>query len=61
MPKEAKIHDVFHVSQLKLFHENLPSGIHIPCWMQGKSVETQIKHTIILNTRAIKFQNKAQV
>ena len=38
LPIEAQIHDVFHVSQLKVFKGNLPNQPHIPKWMTGRSV-----------------------
>ncbi|XP_074342426.1 uncharacterized protein LOC141679976 [Apium graveolens] len=59
LPAVAQIHDVFHVSQLKAFHGQLPVTSHIPYWMQhtnGKKIPAAV-----LDRRVVKFQNKVQV
>lgn len=61
LPAEAKIHDVFHVSQLKSFHGTLPVATHIPLWLQGHDVSQVPQPLAILDTKVVKFQNHAQV
>lgn len=38
----ARIHNVFHVSQLKLFHGQLPQAIQVPPWLQGTNTLSDI-------------------
>lgn len=61
LPSESKIHNVFHVSQLKAFHGTLPQAIHIPTWMQGTNTEHSLVPAPIIDRRVVKFHNKAQV
>ncbi|XP_056696470.1 transposon Tf2-1 polyprotein isoform X1 [Spinacia oleracea] len=59
---DAKIHDTFHVSQLKSFHGTLPIAAHIPPWFQGSAPETDlVQPASILQKRVVKFQNAPQV
>lgn len=62
LPSDAKIHDTFHVSQLKSFHGTLPIAAHIPPWFQGSAPETSsVQPAAILQKRVVKFQNALQV
>lgn len=58
----ARIHNVFHVSQLKLFHGQLPQAIQVPPWLQGTDTlsDTMKAHEAILDRRIVKVNNKAQ-
>ena len=56
---EAKIHDVFHVSQLKPFHGALPQVLRIPQWLQGLQVLSKLPEAI-LGRRFVKVNNAAQ-
>lgn len=47
LPIEAKIHDVFHVSQLKLFYGPLPQTLHNPHWVQETATHFKILEAII--------------
>ncbi|XP_074303809.1 uncharacterized protein LOC141638305 [Silene latifolia] len=60
LPGTAKIHKVFHVSQLKAFRGNLPVAPHIPNWMQELSSDDIIQPADVLE-RTVKRQNKATV
>ncbi|KAK9748954.1 hypothetical protein RND81_02G092500 [Saponaria officinalis] len=61
LPETAKIHRVFHVSQLKILKGMLPAAAHIPSWMQGLSSDDAIQPAAALDKRVIKRQNKAAV
>lgn len=59
---EVKIHNVFHVSQLKPFHGRLPQATHIPPWFQGTapvSDPNRMPETI-LDRRFVKVHNNGQ-
>lgn len=62
LPTEAKIHNVFHVSQLKPFHGQLPQVTHIPPWLHGTDSITNSERMpeCILDRRIIKVNNAAQ-
>ena len=61
LPVDAKIHNTFHVSQLKLFHGFLPVAAHIPEWFHSRDVSTDLQPLALLGRRTIKHQNKAMV
>lgn len=61
LPSVSKIHNVFHVSQLKAFHGVLPQAVHIPRWMQGKHTEEVMIPAAVIDKKVVKFQNQAQV
>lgn len=61
LPLKAKIHNVFHVSQLKLFHAQLLQVIHISTWLQGTDpmiVPSKLPECI-LDRRIVKVDNGA--
>lgn len=62
LPADAKIHDVFHVSQLKAFHSRLPQATHIPAWLTGVDPHDAWSRTpeAILDRRIHKVANSAQ-
>ncbi|XP_074291954.1 uncharacterized protein LOC141618774 [Silene latifolia] len=61
LPDTAKIHKVFHVSQLKAFRGNIFAAPHIPNWMQGLSSDDTIQPAAVLERRIVKRHNKATV
>ncbi|KAK9714691.1 hypothetical protein RND81_06G112700 [Saponaria officinalis] len=61
LPAPVKIHNVFHVSQLKAFRGILPAAAHIPGWLQGMSNENIVIPEAILEMRVVKRQNRADV
>ncbi|KAK9750810.1 hypothetical protein RND81_02G223500 [Saponaria officinalis] len=61
LPSPVKIHNVFHVSQLKAFRGIIPAAAHIPSWLQGVSTENVIRPEAILERRVIKRQNQAAI
>ena len=61
LPKEAQIHNVFHVSQLKVFRGLLPDKPHVPAWMVGRDVEQILQPRAIVGRRIVKSQNAARV
>jgi len=61
LPKQVKIHDVFHVSQLKAFKGTLPALPHIPGWLQGADPDQHPQPKTVLERRIKKKQNKAAV
>ena len=60
LPADAKIHDVFHVSQLKSFHGELPVSVTLPDW-SFKDSNAVMSPLTILETRMVKVRNAAQV
>ena len=61
LPVDAKIHNTFHVSQLKLFHGSLPVAAHIPEWFHGRDLSKDLQPLALLGRRTIKHQDKAMV
>lgn len=61
LPTSAMIHDIYHVSQLKLFYGTLPMATHIPVWFHGQDATAGLKPTAILDMRIVKVHNQAQV
>ena len=60
LPVDAKIHDVFHVSQLKAFYGDLPVSTTLPDWSL-KNGKADLYPEAILETRMVKLRNAAQV
>lgn len=58
LPNEAQIHDVFHVSQLKIFHGQLPIATHIPLWMQKSPANNQKQPMAIMTEGLSSFKTK---
>lgn len=58
LPVSAKIHDIFHVSQLKQFRGALPVTTEVPSWLCSAS--NMVPQSII-DKRMIPFQNVAKV
>ena len=61
LPSESKVHNVFHVSQIKAFHGRLPQAMHIPEWLQGHHTDQALVPVAIVDRKVVKFQNQAQV
>lgn len=61
LPETALIHPVFHISQPKAFHGNLPAVTHIPTWMQDSDAHLVIQPFAILDRRMVKHHNNAVV
>jgi chromodomain-containing protein len=60
LPHEAKIHYVFHVSQLKAFYGELPQALHSPDKLQGWRFRSIPLPEAIINKRMVKANNAAQ-
>lgn len=60
LPSEAKIHDVFHVSQLKAYYGPDPIAAVLPDW-SGCSDSCTVLPAAILDTRMVKFHNTPQI
>ena len=62
MPQEARIHNVFHVSQLKAFHGELLQTLHIPDELHGWSPEDSSIPQLeaIIKRRMVKVNNVSQ-
>ena len=60
-PSTVQVHNVLHISQLKLFKGPLPSSPHIPHWLQGKDSTGQPQPYLILEKRIKKRKNTAVV
>lgn len=60
---EARIHNVFHVSQLKPFYGQFPAAIHVPDWIQGSNPLDKPSKNLeaIIDRRFIKVNNVAQI
>ena len=58
---DAKIHNVFHVSQLKLFVGESPSSINCPDWITMTTGAAVMRPYAILDTRMIKVHNAPQI
>lgn len=61
LPMSAKVHDVFHVSQLKLFRGTLPVTAIIPSWFCTDSCNQFARPSILLDKRIRPFGNAAKV
>ena len=57
----VQVHNVLHISQLKLFKGPLPSSPHIPHWLHGKDSACQPQSYLILERRIKKRRNTAVV
>ena len=60
-PPSVKIHNVFHVSQLKPFRGTLPSSPHIPSWFHGTAADQVLQPVAILDRRVVQRHNVAAV
>lgn len=58
LPSSVRIHDVFHVSQLKEFRGILPVTTDIPQWLTDHALMTPAD---VLSKRQVPFQNAAKV
>lgn len=61
LPPTARIHDVFHVSQLRAVVGQVPMVTNLPSGLQHSSEDSVKKPVAILDTRMTKFQNKVNV
>lgn len=59
LPASAKIHDIFHVSQLKEVRGPLPVTSAIPSWLSGRG--DQVVPAAILAKRIVPYRNAAKV
>lgn len=57
----VKIHNVFHVSQLKPFRGLLPSSPHIPSCVHGTAADQVLQPVAILDRRVVQRHNVAAV
>lgn len=60
-PSSVKIHNVFHVSQLKGFRGTLPSTPHITTWLKGHHVTQGVQSLAVLDRRVVKGPYVADV
>lgn len=60
LPEDAKIHNVFHVSQLKPFYGVVPATADIPDWFDNMTSFQRLPAAII-DTRMVKVRNAVQV
>lgn len=61
LPTDARVHNVFHVSQLKRFQGTLPMAAHIPSWFQGQASSAPVLPAAILEHRTVHIQGKDQL
>ncbi|CAH9095076.1 unnamed protein product [Cuscuta epithymum] len=61
LPAEAKIHNTFHVSQLKEFKGILPAKPHIPTWLHNIDKESTLKPWAVLARQMVKARNQAKI
>ena len=59
LPTASKIHDVFHVSQLKSYEGPIPSTANVPVWFN--EVDNAVQPKAVLEKRIVKVKNAAQV
>lgn len=61
LPKEAQIHDIFHVSQLKPYFGSVPVTTTFPEWITTDQHSNGLQPAAILDTRMVKVHNVAEV
>ncbi|WOG83232.1 hypothetical protein DCAR_0102407 [Daucus carota subsp. sativus] len=61
LPDDAKIHNVFHVSQLKMFVGDSPVSVSCPDWITVSAKTAMLKPYAILDTRMVKVHNAPQI